>query len=143
MTVEAILKRKGTRVSTIARDATITAAAQRLNLDHIGALVVTEGARVVGIISERDIIAGLARHGAVTLEKRVEELMTWPIVTCTRSQSIKEVMAAMTRQRIRHLPVVEEEALMGIISIGDVVKHRLEELEMEAGVLHDLMIARG
>jgi CBS domain-containing protein len=143
MTVEAILKRKGTRVSTIAKDATIAAAAQRLNLDHIGALVVTEGARVVGIISERDIIAGLARHGAVTLEKRVEELMTWPIVTCTRGQSIKEVMAAMTRQRIRHLPVVEEEALMGIISIGDVVKHRLEELEMEAGVLHDLMIARG
>jgi CBS domain-containing protein len=143
MTVEAILKRKGTRVSTIAKDATIAAAAQRLNLDHIGALVVTEGARVVGIMSERDIIAGLARHGAVTLEKRVEELMTWPIVTCTRGQSIKEVMAAMTRQRIRHLPVVEEEALMGIISIGDVVKHRLEELEMEAGVLHDLMIARG
>ena len=143
MTVEAILKRKGTRVSTIAKDATIAAAAQRLNLDHIGALVVTEGARVVGIMSERDIIAGLARHGAVTLEKRVEELMTWPIVTCTRTQSIKEVMAAMTRQRIRHLPVVEEEALMGIISIGDVVKHRLEELEMEAGVLHDLMIARG
>jgi CBS domain-containing protein len=143
MTVEAILKRKGTRVSTIAKNATIAAAAQRLNLDHIGALVVTEGARVVGIMSERDIIAGLARHGAVTLEKRVEELMTWPIVTCTRGQSIKEVMAAMTRQRIRHLPVVEEEALMGIISIGDVVKHRLEELEMEAGVLHDLMIARG
>ncbi|HVG82733.1 MAG TPA: CBS domain-containing protein [Methylomirabilota bacterium] len=143
MTVEAILKRKGTRVSTIAKNATIAAAAQRLNLDHIGALVVTEGARVVGIMSERDIIAGLARHGAVTLEKRVEELMTWPIVTCTRTQSIKEVMAAMTRQRIRHLPVVEEEALMGIISIGDVVKHRLEELEMEAGVLHDLMIARG
>ena len=143
MTVEAILKRKGTRVSTIAKEATIAGAAQRLNLDHIGALVVTEGARVVGIISERDIIAGLARHGAVTLEKRVEELMTWPIVTCTRGQSIKEVMAAMTRQRIRHLPVVEEEALMGIISIGDVVKHRLEELEMEAGVLHDLMIARG
>ena len=143
MTVEAILKRKGTRVSTIAKEATIAGAAQRLNLDHIGALVVTEGARVVGIISERDIIAGLARHGALALEKRVEELMTWPIVTCTRTQSIKEVMAAMTRQRIRHLPVVEEEALMGIISIGDVVKHRLEELEMEAGVLHDLMIARG
>jgi CBS domain-containing protein len=143
MTVEAILKRKGTRVSTIAKEATIAAAAQRLNVDHIGALVVTEGARVVGIISERDIIAGLARHGPLALEKRVEELMTWPIVTCTRVQSIKEVMAAMTRQRIRHLPVVEEDALMGIISIGDVVKHRLEELEMETGVLHDLMIARG
>ncbi len=143
MTVEAILKRKGTRVSTIGKEATVSAAAQRLNLDHIGALVVSEGPRVVGIISERDIIAGLARHGVLVLEKRVEEMMTWPIVTCTRAQTIKEVMATMTRHRIRHLPVVEEEALQGIISIGDVVKYRLEELEMEAGVLHDLMIARG
>ena len=137
MTVEAILKRKGTRVSTIGREATIAAAAQRLNLDHIGALVVSDGSRVVGIISERDIIAGLARHGPLTLEKRVEELMTWPIVTCTRRESIKEVMATMTRHRIRHLPVVEEDALMGIISIGDVVKHRLQELEHEAHMLHD------
>jgi CBS domain-containing protein len=143
MTVEAILKRKGTRVSTIGREATVAAAAQRLNLDHIGALVVTDGAQVVGIISERDIIGGLARHGPLALEKRVEELMTWPIVTCTRRETIKEVMATMTRQRIRHLPVVEENALMGIVSIGDVVKYRLEELEMETGVLHDLMIARG
>jgi CBS domain-containing protein len=143
MTVEAILKRKGTRVSTIGKDSTIAAAAQRLILDHMGALVVTEGARVVGIISERDIIGGLARHGPLALEKRVEEFMTWPIVTCARNQHIKEVMVTMTRQRIRHLPVVEEDALLGIISIGDVVKHRLEELEMEAGVLHDLMIARG
>jgi CBS domain-containing protein len=143
MTVEAILNRKGTRVSTIGRDATIAAAAQRLNVDHIGALVVTDGARVVGIISERDIIAGIARHGALALEKRVEELMSSPIVTCTRGQTIKELMTVMTRQRIRHLPVVEEDSLKGIVSIGDVVKHRLEELEMEAGVLHDLMIARG
>jgi CBS domain-containing protein len=143
MTVEAILNRKGTRVTTIEKGATVAAAAQRLNLDHIGALVVTDGARVVGIISERDIIAGIARNGALALEKRVEELMSSPIVTCTRGQTIKELMTVMTRQRIRHLPVVEEEALKGIVSIGDVVKHRLEELEMEAGVLHDLMIARG
>jgi predicted transcriptional regulator len=69
--------------------------------------------------------------------------MSSPIVTCGRRETIKEVMTIMTRQRIRHLPVVEEDALKGIVSIGDVVKHRLEELEMEAGVLHDLMIARG
>ena len=143
MTVEAILKRKGNRVSTIGKEATVAAAAQRLNLDHIGALVVTETAKVVGIISERDIIAGVARHGPLALEKRVEELMTWPIVTCTRRETIKDVMTTMTRHRFRHLPVVEEETLMGIVSIGDVVKYRLEELEMEAGVLHDLMIARG
>ena len=143
MTVEAILKQKGTRVSTIGRDATVAAAAQRLHLDRIGALVVTEGPRVIGILSERDIVSGVARQGPLALEKRVEELMTWPIVTCSRSQGIKEVMGLMTRHRIRHLPVVEDEALLGIISIGDVVKHRLEELEMEAGVLHDLMIARG
>ena len=143
MTVEAILKQKGTRVSTIGRDATVAAAAQRLHLDRIGALVVTEGPRVIGILSERDIVSGVARQGPLALEKRVEELMTWPIVTCSRAQGIKEVMGLMTRHRIRHLPVVEDEALLGIISIGDVVKHRLEELEMEAGVLHDLMIARG
>ena len=143
MTVEAILKHKGTRVSTIGRDATVAAAAQRLNLDRIGALVVTEGSRVIGILSERDIVSGVARHGPLGLEKRVEELMTWPIITCSRAQGIKEVMALMTRHRIRQLPVVEDEALLGIVSIGDVVKHRLEELEMETGVLHDLMIARG
>ena len=143
MTVEAILKHKGTRVSTIGRDATVAAAAQRLNLDRIGALVVTEGSRVIGILSERDIVSGVARHGPLGLETRVEELMTWPIITCSRAQGIKEVMALMTRHRIRHLPVVEDEALLGIVSIGDVVKHRLEELEMETGVLHDLMIARG
>ena len=143
MTVEAILKHKGTRVSTIGRDATVAAAAQRLHLDRIGALVVTEGSRVIGILSERDIVSGVARHGPLGLEKRVEELMTWPIITCSRAQGIKEVMALMTRHRIRHLPVVEDEALLGIVSIGDVVKHRLEELEMETGVLHDLMIARG
>jgi CBS domain-containing protein len=142
MTVEAILKRKGVRVSTIGKEATIAAASQRLNLDHIGALVVVEGSRVVGIISERDIIGGLAHHGAMALEKRVEELMTWPVITCTRNQAIKDIMSLMTRHRIRHLPVVEEDALLGIVSIGDVVKHRLEELEMETGVLHDLMIAR-
>jgi CBS domain-containing protein len=144
MTVEAILNRKGTRVSTIGRDATVAAAAQRLNVDHIGALVVTDGARVVGIISERDIIAGIARHGAMALEKRVEEFMSSPIVTCTRRENIKEVMMRlMTERRFRHVPVVVDGALAGIVSIGDVVKHRLEELEMEAGVLHDLMIARG
>jgi CBS domain-containing protein len=142
MTVEAILKRKGVRVSTIGKEATIAAAAPRLNLDHIGALVVVEGPRVVGILSERDIIGGLAHQGVIALEKRVEELMTWPVVTCTRNQAIKDIMTLMTRHRIRHLPVVEEDALLGIVSIGDVVKHRLEELEMETGVLHDLMIAR-
>ena len=72
----------------------------------------------------------------------MEVSTTWPVVTCTRSQAIKDIMALMTCHRIRHLPVVEEDALLGIVSIGDVVKHRLEELEMETGVLHDLMIAR-
>ena len=142
MTVEAILKRKGAQVVTIAPDTTVAAAARRLNLDHIGALVVSQGSEVAGIISERDIIAALARDGPLALERRVGDVMTWPVVTCTRSQSIKEIMAIMTRQRIRHIPVVEGGALLGIVSIGDVVKHRLGELEMEAGVLHDLMIAR-
>jgi CBS domain-containing protein len=142
MTVEAILKRKGARVATIAPEATLALAAQRLNLDHIGALVVVEGGRIAGILSERDIIAAIAHSGPLAMEKRVGEAMTWPVVTCTRQQPLKEVMATMTRQRIRHIPVVEGGDLLGIVSIGDVVKHRLEELEMETSVLHDLMIAR-
>jgi CBS domain-containing protein len=142
MTVEAILKRKGRQVVTIAPEVSVAAAARRLNHDHIGALVVIQEGQAAGIISERDIIAAIARDGPVALERRVGDVMTWPVVTCTRSQPIKEIMAIMTRQRIRHIPVVEDGRLLGIVSIGDVVKHRLGELEMEAGVLHDLMIAR-
>ena len=105
--------------------------------------MVTEGPRVIGILSERDIVGGVARQGPLALEKRVEELMTWPIVTCSRSQGIKEVMGLMTRHRIRHLPVVEDEALLGIISIGDVVKGRIGQLEFERQQLEGYIAGAG
>ena len=91
--------------------------------------------------SERDIVIGLADEGAELLEKRVIDLMTTPVKTCSLEVKIKDVMAIMTRSRVRHLPVVEDGRLVGIISIGDVVKNRLEEVELEAGVLRDAYIA--
>ncbi|MEE9479058.1 MAG: CBS domain-containing protein, partial [Kiloniellales bacterium] len=89
----------------------------------------------------RDVVRGLADHGTELLEMRVIDLMTSPVKTCTLEANIKDVMAVMTRSRIRHLPVVETGALIGIISIGDVVKNRLEEVELEADVLRDAYIA--
>ena len=142
MNVEAILKRKGGRVVTVDPETTIAVAAQRLNLDHIGAMVVMRGREIAGILSERDIITGLAHHGAAALERKVGDLMSHPVVTCTRQHDVKQIMAIMTQRRIRHLPVVEDGKLIGIVSIGDVVRYRLEELELETNVLRDVFIAR-
>ena len=113
-----------------------------MKLKGIGALVVSEdGSQVAGIISERDIVRGLVDHGHELLDVRVSDLMTRTVKTCTMDANIKDIMAVMTRSRFRHLPVVEESRLVGIISIGDVVKNRLEEVELEADVLRDAYIA--
>ena len=146
MKVSDILGVKGNAVTTIRPDVKISTVVRRLRLEGIGALVVSENgvedsAQVIGIISERDIVRGLAEEGAELLEKRVLDLMTSPVKTCTLEANIKDVMAVMTRSRVRHLPVVEEGRLVGIVSIGDVVKNRLEEVEMEADVLRDAYIA--
>ncbi len=142
MKVSDILGAKGSGVTTIRPEAAISTVVRRLKLEGIGALVVSEnGTEVVGIISERDVVRGLADHGTELLEMRVIDLMTSPVKTCTLEANIKDVMAVMTRSRIRHLPVVETGALIGIISIGDVVKNRLEEVELEADVLRDAYIA--
>jgi CBS domain-containing protein len=142
MKVGDILQAKGSGVTTIRPEAAISTVVRRMKLEGIGALVVSEdGTEVVGIISERDIVRGLADEGVELLEKRVIDLMTSPVKTCTLEANIKDVMAVMTRSRIRHLPVVEMGALIGIISIGDVVKNRLEEVELEADVLRDAYIA--
>jgi CBS domain-containing protein len=133
---------KGNAVATIRPETAISTVVRRLKLEGIGALVVSEDSvQVVGIISERDIVRGLAEEGADLMEKRVLDLMTSPVKTCTLDANIKDIMAVMTRSRIRHLPVVEEGRLVGIISIGDVVKNRLEEVELEADVLRDAYIA--
>jgi signal-transduction protein with cAMP-binding, CBS, and nucleotidyltransferase domain len=122
-------------VVTIRSDATLSTAVHRLALERIGALVVSDdGARIAGILSERDVVAGLARDGADLLAagRRVAELMTRNVATCGPDDTVKHLMAEMTRRRVRHLPVVAGDRLVGIVSIGDVVKSRLGEVELEA-----------
>jgi CBS domain-containing protein len=142
MTVAAILKTKGTHVETIRPDATLQVAAWDLTLKRIGALVVSrDDETVLGIISERDLVRALTDHGPDVVRLLVSQVMTTPVKTCAPGDSITALMARMTRDRIRHLPVVEAGRLAGIVSIGDVVKHRLDDLELEANILRDVLIA--
>ncbi|HET6569648.1 MAG TPA: CBS domain-containing protein [Rhodothermales bacterium] len=141
MHVADILKRKGTQVVTVNAADLIIAAADKMNANRIGALVVLdEDAHVAGIISERDVVRGLAEYGAEILARKVESLMSTRLHVCRPSDDIKDVMARMTNYRIRHLPVIEGDTLHGLISIGDVVKYRLDEVQTEAKVLRDIVI---
>jgi len=142
MKVETILKAKGGHVVTVQPNATVGTAIRRLKLERIGALVVSQnGVELQGMISERDIVLGLAEHGGGLRDLQVADLMTREVRTCTPQDSIKHVMGEMTRSRVRHLPVLEHGKLVGIVSIGDVLKNRLEEVELEASVLRDAYIA--
>jgi CBS domain-containing protein len=133
MNVETILRAKGSAVATIRPDATVGAAVKELISRNVGALVVSEdGETVDGIISERDIVHGLADHGAGLLSLNVAEMMTRRVVTCELSDTVDQLMAEMTNRRIRHFPVVQDGRLCGIVSIGDVVKNRMDEVEFEA-----------
>lgn len=143
MKVEAMLEEKGDRVATVRPDATIATVAKLLKLEGIGAMVVSEdGKEILGIISERDIVRGLADDGAELLAAQVSEHMTSPVKTCTVEAKVTEVMGEMTRSRIRHLPVTQDGALCGIVSIGDIVKNRLQELETETSVLRDFIVGK-
>ncbi len=144
MHVAEILKSKGRKVVTVRPDLSIEHFAQRLRLEGIGAAVVsTDGATIDGIISERDVVRGLAEHGSAGLaDMHVADLMTKAVVTCSPDDTISHVSNVMTRQRIRHLPVTEDRRLIGIVSIGDVVRHRLDELELETNVLRDYAVSR-
>ncbi len=143
MKVQAMLDAKGSEVATTRPDATIATAIDILKLKKIGALVVTDsGGDLAGIISERDIVRGLVDHGGDLLKMPVAELMTRAVKTCNPDHNTDHVMAEMTRSRIRHLPVLDGGRLCGIISIGDVVKNRLEELEAETSVLRDYIGGR-
>jgi CBS domain-containing protein len=142
MTVAAILKSKGSHVETIGPETPLRVAAWNLKTKGIGALVVVaEGERVRGIISERDIVRALTEHGPDVVRLSVSDVMTPRVKTCSPDDSITAVMARMTRDRIRHLPVIDAGHLAGLVSIGDVVKYRLDELELEANVLRDTLIA--
>jgi CBS domain-containing protein len=141
--IEHILYGKGHDVATIAPDASVAEAVALLRQRNIGALVVADDeSRIAGILSERDIVRALAEetlgHTSL-LERQVSDLMTTDVTTCGSRATVNELMRLMTDRRIRHIPVVDNETLNGIVSIGDVVKSRIGELETEAGTLHDYM----
>jgi CBS domain-containing protein len=140
MNVETILRNKGNWVATIRPDATIADAVNMLHRERIGAIVVSEdGYSVDGILSERDVVNALADSGGALLSRRVDDIMTRNVVTCEPSDTVGELMAEMTSRRIRHFPVVAEGRLCGIVSIGDLVKNRLDEVEFEAQSLRSFI----
>ena len=137
MRIQSILDGKGSRVEAIDVNARVEEAARKLADLCIGSLVVRNGAVVVGILDERDIVHGLAKHGRALLELEVSELMRREPVTCTPDQNVRDVMALVTARRVRHVLVIGPLGPCGIVSIGDVVKHRLQETELEVSVLRD------
>lgn len=142
MSVGEILKAKGAEVETIQRDATVAEAVERLRDQSIGALVVSpDGQTVEGVLSERDVIRGLADHQDALGSMKVKDLMTKSVRTCSLEDTVEQVMLQMTEHRARHFPVLQEGRLVGIVSIGDVVKNRLDEVQLENRVLRDSYIA--
>jgi CBS domain-containing protein len=132
MTIAAVLGSKGKAVETIGAEARLYDAVRKLGEKRIGALPVVEDARVTGIISERDIIYCLRDHGAEVLDWPVSRVMSAPAITAEPAMDVLAALAVMTQRRIRHLPVVQGGQLHGIVSIGDLVKHRMERIEAEA-----------
>ena len=142
MKVADILKLKGAEVITVRPTETIATFAHRLRMARIGAMVVLgDDGKMAGIISERDVVHGLAEHGARCLEMKVADLMTTRVHTCAPEDNIARIARIMTENRIRHLPVAEGGKLVGVVSVGDVVKNRMEEMSLEANVLRDIAIA--
>ncbi len=138
MIVSQILKAKGSDVTTIGPNASLAEAATKIARARIGALVVSEDdVEILGIISERDIVQAIAVSRGHALELQVATVMSHKVATCTPVDSLESLMREMTARRVRHLPVVKDGQLAGIVSIGDVVKHRLEELERERAMLVD------
>jgi CBS domain-containing protein len=138
MTVKAILSRKSGDVVTIAPTASLSAAVKLLAERRIGALIVTgPDKRVAGILSERDIVRTLAERGPGALDDNVGAVMTRKVTTCTEADTIVSIMERMTAGKFRHLPVVDQGKLVGVISIGDVVKYRIEEVEHDADALRE------
>ncbi len=141
MSVESILKQKGTDVATIAPEVSVKRAADWMRAKNIGALVVTSGGAILGLISERDIVHAISRYGESATAMAVSEIMRHDVITVSPAETVSHVMNQMTRHRVRHMPVLRDGKLAGIISIGDVVKHRLNDLELETNVLRDAYIA--
>jgi CBS domain-containing protein len=142
MKVADILRLKGSAVKTVPPHETALLASGHLRTEQIGALVVSsDGKSIDGILSERDLAYGLATHAGRLPTIPISDLMTKAVIVCSPGDSITDVMKLMTQRRIRHLPVKDGDRLVGIISIGDILKHRLEELQVEADVLRDYAVA--
>ena len=135
MTLADVLREKGSAVETIAADAAVTEVIATLGAKRIGALPVIVAGRIGGIISERDVIYCLRDHGAAVLDWPVDRMMTAPAITAAPGTPVLAALALMTQRRIRHLPVVEGDDIVGIVSIGDLVKHRMERIEAEADAM--------
>ncbi len=142
MRIVDILAEKGDRIISIEESASLSAVASTLNLEKVGALLVKDaGGGIAGIISERDIVRSLAERGPAALDSPVSDFMSQPVHTCPPESSTEEIMTRMLESRIRHMPVAENGALVGIISIGDVVKAVLSELRWMTKVLQDQVAA--
>lgn len=142
MYVQSILDRKGAEIVTTCPEETIAATARLLNEHRIGAVLVLDSAEhVAGVISERDIVSGMAKHGAGVAEMTVADLMTRDVLLCRPTDTIEDITAIMTARRVRHLPVLEDDRLVGIVSIGDVVKQRLDEAALEVDSLRQYVLA--
>lgn len=143
MKIADILATKGHTVHSVLPWLTVAEVVQRLSTNGVGAVLVCDENRTVrGIVSERDIVRALGRYGAALLGMRVTEIMTRAVDTCEPDETVAHAMARMTTGRYRHLPVVDAGKLVGMVSIGDLVKNRVREMELETGVLRDAVIAR-
>jgi CBS domain-containing protein len=135
MTIASVLHEKGSAVETIASDATLFDAVRKLGEKRIGALPVVEGSRIAGIVSERDVIYSLRDHGPDVLQRPVAQAMSSPAITVSPDTDVLAALALITQRRIRHLPVVEGGEIRGLVSIGDLVKYRMERIEAEADAM--------
>jgi CBS domain-containing protein len=137
MSIAAVLRGKGSNVESVTADTRLFDAVQRLGEKRIGALPVVEDGRITGIMSERDVIYCLRDHGAEVLDWPVSRVMSSPAITADPDTDVLAALALMTQRRIRHLPVVEHGRILGIVSIGDLVKYRMERIEAEAQAMRD------
>jgi CBS domain-containing protein len=136
MRIADVLRNKGASVATITPETSVSGLLNELSVNNIGAMVVVSPDGLVGIVSERDIVRSLHERGADILRRPVSEIMTTMVATCSLTDSVDSLTALMTTNRVRHVPVMENGRLVGIVSIGDVVKNRMDELETEQKQLH-------
>jgi len=141
MHVQAILGNKGAQIVSMSPHATILEACRLLAEHRIGAILVLDGDRVTGMFSERDVVRAMTEKGSAALDIPVSEVMTRDVLTCKPEDSVDDIMAVMTARRVRHLPVLAAGRLAGIVSIGDVVKYRLDEAALEVDSLREYVLA--